>query len=129
MASVLYPKFKESILQAGLNLSSLTVKAVFLDSADYTYSAAHDFLSDVAAGSRVGTAQTLGSKTFTNGVFDAADVTFTGITGDPSEVILIYVDTGTESTSALIAYIDGITVTPAGQNVSVLWNASGIFAL
>jgi hypothetical protein len=129
VASVLYPKFKEALLKADIDLENDTIKAVFIDSADYTYSAAHDFLDDVAGGSIVGTAQTLGTKTLTNGVFDAADSTFTAVTGDPVEAILIYKDTGVAGTSNLIALIDGLTTTPNGGNLTISWNASGIFAL
>jgi hypothetical protein len=46
---------------------------------------------------------------------------------------VIYVDTGTAATSPLVAYIDtgvtGLPVTPNGGNITVTWNASGIFAL
>jgi hypothetical protein len=47
--------------------------------------------------------------------------------------MVIYVDTGTAATSPLVAYIDsgvtGLPVTPNGGNISITWNASGIFAL
>lgn len=134
MASVVYNSAKAKFLQAGLNLSSLTIKAVLIDAADYTFSSAHDFLDDVPVAARVGTAQTLASKTFTSGVFDAADITFPSVTGDQSEALLIYNDTGVESTSDLIAYIDsatGLPVTPNGGNINVAWDngANKIFAL
>jgi hypothetical protein len=130
MASAIYPKAKESMLQGGINLSSGTVKAALVDTGTYTYSAAHDFYNDVSG--VVGTPQTIGSKTFTNGLFDGADVTFTGVTGSSAEAIIIYIDTGTASTSALIAYIDsatGLPVTPNSGDISIAWNASGIFQL
>lgn len=135
MANALYPKWKEALLQASANsdLSSTTVKAVLIDAADYTYSSAHDFLDDVAAGARVGTAQTLSSKTFTSGTFDAADITFSTVSGDQAEAILIYIDTGVEGTSRLVAYMDtgftGLPVTPGGGDIVIVWNASGIFTL
>lgn len=131
MANALYPKFKESALQAGVNMSSGTVKVALVDTGAYTYNAAHQFLSSLAG--VVGTAQTLGSKTFTNGVFDAADATFPTVTGNSVEALVLYVDTGNAATSPLIAYIDtgvtGLPVTPNGGDINVAWNASGIFAL
>lgn len=128
MASAIYPSAKAALLKGDLDLDG-TVKCVLIDTADYTYSSAHDFLDDVAAGSRVGTAQTLGSKTFTGGVFDAADATFTAVTGDPIEAVIIWLDTGVEATSQLLAYIDGLSCTPNGGNIVVSWHASGILAL
>lgn len=134
MANALYPKWKEQLLQftANNNLSSGTVKVALVDTGTYTYSSSDQFYSSVSS-AVVGTPQTIGSKTFTNGVFDGADVTFTAVSGNSVEALVIYVDTGTSSTSPLVAYIDssvtGLPVTPNGGDISVTWNASGIFAL
>lgn len=119
-------------MEGDLALDSSTLKAVLIDSADYTYSAAHDFLDDVAGAAIVGTAQTIGSKTFGTvaaGVFDGADISLPSVTGDVSEAILIYMDSGSAATSYLILYIDsatGLPVTPNGGNIAVAWSASGI---
>jgi hypothetical protein len=86
----------------------------------------------VPSGARVGTPQTLGSKTLgvvAAGVFDGADGAFPSVTGDVSEALIMYVDTGVESTSRLLLFIDsatGLPVTPNGGNINVAWNASGI---
>jgi hypothetical protein len=129
MASALYPSFKALLLNAGLNLASADIRAIIVDSADYTYSAAHDFLDDVPAGARVAVSSALASKTTTGGVFDATDVTLSAVTGDSVEAVVLYHHTGTDATSELIAYIDGVSVTPNGGNITIQWNASGIFAL
>lgn len=133
MANAIYPKYKEALLSGStdINLSGLTVKVALIDAGTYTYSSAHQFYSSVSG--VVGTPQTLTSKSVTNGVFGAADVTFTSVIGSSAEALLIYIDTGTASTSRLVAYIDtgvtGLPVTPNGGNISITWNASGIFAL
>jgi hypothetical protein len=132
MANALYPKWKEAIAQNTAN-SSLTgtVKVALVDAGTYTYSAAHEFQSSLTG--VVGTAQTIGTKTYTNGVFDGGDVTFTAVTGASCEALVIYIDTGSAATSRLVAYIDtGVTnlpVTPNGGDITVTWNASGIFAI
>lgn len=134
MANALYPLWKEQLLQftANNNLSAGTVKVALIDTGLYTYSAAHQFYTSATAAA-VGTPQTIGSKTFTNGVFDGADVTFTTVTGNSVEALIIFVDTGVSATSPLVAYIDtsvtGLPVTPNGGNIAITWNASGIFAL
>ena len=134
MANALYPLWKEQLLQftANNNLSAGTVKVALIDTGTYTYSATDQFYSSASAAA-VGTPQTIGSKTFTNGVFDGADVTFTSVTGNSVEALIIYVDTGVAGTSPLVAYIDtsvtGLPVTPNGGNIAITWNASGIFAL
>jgi hypothetical protein len=133
MASVVYPKAKEALLKGDLDLDG-DVRIILVDVADYTYSAAHDFLDDVLAAARVATSGALTGKTFTNGVFDADDVTLTAVTGDVSEAIVVYRHTGVEATSNLIAYIDsatGLPVTPNGGDITVAWDAGAnkIFAL
>lgn len=134
MANAIYPIWKQELLQGTAN-TSLTgnIKAVLIDLADYTYSAAHDFLDDVPVAARVATSPNLGSKTFANGLFDAADTTFSAVTGDVSEALILYVDTGVASTSRLVAFFDtgvtGLPVTPNGGDINMQWNASGIFQL
>jgi hypothetical protein len=134
MANAIYPKYKEVILGAATNTNLLTgtVKVALVDTGTYTYNSADQFLTSLTG--VVGTAQTIGAtKTVTNGVFDGADVTYTAVTGNSVEALVIYVDTGTAATSPLVAYIDtgvtGLPVSPNGGNITVTWNASGIFAL
>lgn len=134
MANALYAKWKEQLLQftANNNLSAGTVKVALVDTGVYTYNSADQFYSSVSS-AVVGTPQTIGSKTFTNGVFDGADVTFTAVTGNSVEALVIYIDTGSAATSPLVAYIDtsvtGLPVTPNGGDITVTWNGTGIFAL
>ena len=132
MASALYELSKAKMLQGSINMSSGTVKAALVDTGTYTFSQTHDFFDDVSG--VVGTPQTIGSKTFTNGVFDGADVTYTAVSGNSVEAIIIYIDTGSAATSELIAYIDsgtGLPVTPNGGDITVQWDsgANKIFKL
>lgn len=131
MASVIYPKAKEGMLSGSFNLPTDTIRAVLIDTGTYTYSSAHDFYNDLSG--VVGTESgVFGSKTVTNGVFDAADISFTAVTGATVEAVVIFQDTGNVATDRLIAYIDtatGLPVTPNGGDINVAWHASGIFAL
>lgn len=58
-------------------------------------------------GGLVGSAVNLTSPTATAGVADAADVTFTSVSGATVEAVMIFRDTGTASTSVMAAFIDG----------------------
>ncbi|HEX2554259.1 MAG TPA: hypothetical protein VHL98_11185 [Microvirga sp.] len=135
MANAVYPLYKVAAYgdAANASLVSGTVKALLVDLADYTYSAAHEFLSDVPAGARVATSPALTGKTFTNGLFDAADVTFTAVTGDQSEALILFIDTGSAATSRLVAFFDtgvtGLPVQPNGGDIVITWNAGGIVSL
>ena len=131
MANKVYPKYKEALLQASAN-SALTgtLKVALIDAADYTYDDSHQFFSDVPGAAVVGTPQTLANKTYVGGVLDADDATIPSVSGDQSEALLLYLDTGTNSTSRLVAYIDtgvtGLPVTPNGGDINIGWNAAGI---
>jgi hypothetical protein len=133
MSNAVYPKAREAFLKALIDLSAVSVKALLVDGADYTYDASHEFLSSVPSGARIATSGALGSKTFANGVFDSADPSVTGVTGDQFEIVILFIDTGVEGTSRLLAFYDtgitGMPATPDGGNFVIQVNASGWFAI
>lgn len=133
MANALYDKGREGFLGGDIDWDANDIRIILIDEADDTIDlAADDFLDDRAAAARVATSAALGSKTKTNGTADAADVTWSSVSGDVSESIDGYKHTGTESTSNLIFNIDtatGLPVTPNGGDITVQWHASGIFPL
>lgn len=126
MSNVMYDKARQQFLVGGIDWSSDTIKAVLIDSADYTINAAtHEFLSDIPSAARVAVSGPLTGKTSTAGVADADDVSFPSVLGDQAEAIVLFVDTGVEATSRLLVYIDGGTgfpVTPNGGNINVTWS-------
>ena len=67
------------------------------------------------------------------GVFDAADTTFSSVTGDAADYLVLWKNSGTPATSPLAVTFDsattGLPVTPNGGNIVVTWNASGILAI
>jgi hypothetical protein len=133
MANSLYDLGRESFLKGEISWSGDNIKACLVDSASYTPDTAADqFLSDLSG--VVATSGNLASKTTTDGVADAADVTFSSVTGNQSEFIVVYQDTGTPSTSRLVALVDtatGLPVTPNGGDIVVQWDsgANKIFKL
>ena len=134
MASTLFAKAKKAFLDGEIDLLDDTIKVLLVDSADYTLDlAAHDFLDDIPEGARVATSGALAGKSTTGGVFDADDITITGVSGDQFEYLILIKDTGTPATSNLIACIDtasGLPYTPSGD-VPIQWDsgASKIFAM
>jgi hypothetical protein len=126
MANALYGKGRDKFLNGSINWTTDTVKALLVDTGNYTVAIdTHEFLSDIAAGARVGTAVALSGKSSLLGVADGNDSTFSSVTGATVEAIVLYKDTGVEGTSALIAYIDsatGLPFTPNGGDVTVAWD-------
>lgn len=121
----------KALLDADIDLLVDNLKVVLIDSANYTFDSAHQFLSDVPAPARVATSGNLASKTTTNGIFDAADITLTAVTGASIEALIIYQDTGNPATSRLIVYLDGLAFTPSGIDLTIQWDngANKIFKI
>jgi hypothetical protein len=134
MANTIYPKGKKAILDGDVDFLTDTIKIVLCD-ATVTYNSAHDFLNDIAAGDRVATSSALASRTTTDGQFDAADVTFSALSGNTVTSWILFKDTGTESTSQLIAFFDTVSgggalnFTPNGGSFTLSFGASGILSI
>jgi len=135
MANALYDKGREGFLDGSIDWDTDDIRCILVDTDDYSVDLAnHDNLDDIAAGARVAVSGALASKTVTAGVADATDVTFSTVSGDQSEALVIYKHTGVEGTSRLIAYIDtatGLPVTPSGGDIIIQWDSgeSKIFKL
>ena len=109
-------------------------KAALVDAADYSVNlASHEFRD--AAGLASGIEETSGAMTLVDaavdGVCDASDVTFVGTTGDQCDGILVYNEQGSAATDYLVAWWDTATGLPVtlGGDVTVTWNASGLFTI
>lgn len=135
MANALYDAGRDAFANGDIDWVADTIHVTLIDSADYVVNTAtDDFYDDVTAGGRVASAALAGKST-SAGVVDATDLTLSSVTGDQSEALVIWKNTGTESTSVLIAYIDtvssGLPVTPNGGDITITWDsgANKIFKL
>ena len=135
MANALYDLGREAFLAGDIAWDTDNIKCVLVDTADYTVNLATDqFHADITGAGIVSTSGNFASKTITIGVADAADIILSSVTGDESEAVVVYQDTGSSATSRLIAYIDtatGLPVTPNGGDITIQWDngASKIFKL
>jgi hypothetical protein len=123
MANALYDKGREGILDGTIAVSSSNIKCLFATSSYTVNLSTHQFVSDLT--NIVVRSGNFASKTETGGVFDAADITFTAVTGSACAFIIGYYDTGTDSTARLIFYIDtatGLPVTPNGGDITISWD-------
>jgi hypothetical protein len=135
--NALYTSALVALLDGALDLKDGDVRAILVEIAGgYTFSAAHDFLDDVPAGARVGSAVALTGKSITGGVFNASSpITFTTPPdGRQVDAWVLYLHTGTEATSMLIAYIDtgyNLPLQTNGNDVNIQLDsgASKIFRL
>lgn len=135
MANALFDKGREGFLDGSIDWDTNTIKLILGDAADDDPSVStDDNLDDIASAARVATSGALSGKTVTNGVADADDVTLSTVSGDPCEWVVFFKDTGTESTSRLIAKVDtatGLPITPNGGDIILQFDngANKIFKL
>ena len=138
MANAIYPKYKEALLSAspvaGLNQNTATDGPfiALIDTGVYTYQATHQFFNNLTG--IVGTDQRITNPTVLNGLFDGDNVTYTAVTGATVEALVIYrKNTGANTTWLLSAYLDssvtGLPVTPNSGDITITFNAAGIFQL
>jgi len=139
MADVIYNSFKGKIMDGSIDLDTDTIKVALVTSSYTPNQDTHDFFDDVTnevsgTGYTAGGA-TLASKTVTvdttdnEGVFDAADVTWSSSTITARGAV-IYKSTGVASTSALICYLDFVTnQSSSAADFIISWNAEGILNL
>lgn len=126
MANTLYDFARQRFLEAQINWMTETIKVILVDTGAYTpQTAVHQYLADIPISARIAGPVTLTSKSTAGGAADAADCTFTSVSGASIEAIVIYSDSGTEATSPLIAFIDtatGLPITPNGGDIIVTWD-------
>lgn len=138
MTNAIYPIYKQNLLAgtSGYDLDNDTTTdgpyCALVDTGTYTYNAAHDFRDDITGVQ--GTDQRITAPTVTNGLFDGGDLTYTSVSGNSIEALVIFRhNSGANTTWPVVCYIDssvtGLPVTPNGGNITITWNASGIFQL
>lgn len=136
MGNFRYPYGNEKILEGELSWITSPIVAVLVGTQNYQPSSVHRTLADVPVSAIVATSGTLTGRTATLGVADADDVTWGTVPAGPArgDAVILACDTGSRSTSTLIAYfgtVVGVPVYPDGSNITVHWSngASKIFVL
>jgi hypothetical protein len=138
MTAALYDLGREAFAQGLIDWNADDIRIALIDTALYTVDLAnHDFLDDVAVGSRVAvSAASLAGKASPAGVCDATDHVISSVSGATIEAFIIYKHTGSDATARLIAYLDqasvtGLPLTPNGGDVTIAFDngANRIFKL
>lgn len=134
MADFIYETYKEKLLTADAEVADLSTANVAVALVNSTYSSTassllHSHFSDVTG--VVGSTLSLANTSVTGGTFDAANATFTSVaSGDTVTGFVIYVDTGTSTTSPLVAHIDSISdIITNGGDIILNFDNQGIFKI
>ena len=122
MSNILYSLAKESLLKGEINLVNNDVKVLLVKNS-YTLNAdTHQFVADIGNENIAARSTVLDGKSVTLGTFDAENETVENYGTSGFSYIIIYVDTGDDSTSLLLAYIDtaiGLPVQSTSSEVSI----------
>ena len=138
MANALFDQGREDFLAGTLDWDADEFRLGLVDDTDVTFDlTVNDFWDDLVAGLVHANAESdaLGSKTVTDGVADAADKTWSAITGDAADYVICFKETGTDNTSNLVFALDsattGIPVTPNDGDITIAFDsgANKIFRL
>jgi hypothetical protein len=127
MSNAIYGKAKQAILNGQINVSSQTLKVLLVESS-YSFSQnIHEFVSDISPSSIKARSGALINVQNSLGVLDADDITFINYPGYAFKAAILYVDSGSDSTSRLIAYIDTATGIPfeginTQLNITIVWS-------
>ena len=126
MSNALYDYGRQRYLQGQFNWLTDNVQCFLVDTTVYSVNlAVHQYLSDVSTSAMLTSPVTLTGKATAAGAASAANVTFSAVTGNTAEAIILFVNTGTPATSPLICYIDtatGLPITPNGGDIIVTWD-------
>ncbi len=132
MTNTVYPSARDAFLTGELDLLDQVIRLTLIDTAAYAYSDSHTTRADLPGAARIAEG-ILTVKSVSGGVFSAGDVTLSSVTGNEAEAIVLWQDSGTESTSRLIAYLDtalaGLPVTPNGGDITIAWPNGGVLSL
>ena len=136
MASVIYNNFKKNIMNGNIDLDTNDINVMLVTSSYTPDIDSHEFMSsvtnEVSGTGYTADGQALASKAVTadttddEGVFDAADLTWSTSTITARGAVL-YKDTGASTTSPLICYFDfGSDKTSSAGDFTIAWSSEGI---
>lgn len=132
MANALYNAARADYLSGGGDFDADAIRVRLVDSS-YVFSQAHVTMSDIGAG--LADSGSLATKTTTNGTANADDVVFSSVpSGDTATGFVVYKFVTNDADSIPICFCDtdlngAISVPTNGSDVTIQWNAVGIFTL
>lgn len=139
MSSFIYDLALQGFLEGSFDMATADVKVLLVQtSGGYTPNQATDqYVSIIGSGNIASRTPQLTSVVTTDGIFGAANTSFTSVSSGPAcGALVMYIDSGSDSTSPLIAFMDstdysGLPITPNGGNITVAWptGADLIFSL
>ena len=126
--------WKQLVGRHGIGIAQAVPPGTFkvgLLNVTYDFSQGHDMVDDL--GGALVASQLLVNATFNSKKLRADNLTFPSLSGPACGALLLFMDTGTASSSRLFAYLDtgiiGLPFTPTGADVNLVWDVDGIMDL
>ena len=140
MADVIYNSFKRDIMNGSLDLDTDDIKVMLVTSTYTVDQDAHTKRSDItnevsgtgysAGGSSLASKTVAVDNTDNEGVFDAADLTWSSSTITARAAVLYKARGGASSADELLCYFDfGADKSSSAGNFTLQWNSEGILNL
>lgn len=126
MSNALYDKGRNKFATGDIDFINDTIRLTAVNLSNYSVNLVdHEFYSSVPAAARVASV-TLTGKSASAGIVDADDSSFPSVTGLQIGAFVMDRYTGSDSSSALIAFWDtatGLPVTPNGGDITITWSS------
>jgi hypothetical protein len=127
VANFIYGKAKQSLLNGEFNISSDSLKVLLVTDSYVPNQNTDQFVSNISSSYIKQRTSSLTNVTNVLGVIDADNVLVTSYSGLPFKALVIYKDSGADSTSRLLAYVDTATGIPflginAVTDITINWS-------
>ncbi len=127
MANFIYGKAKQSLLNGEFNISSDSLKVLLVTESYVPNQNVDQFVSNISSSYIKQRTSSLTNVTNILGVIDADNAPVSNYDGSAFKALVIYKDSGTDSTSRLLAYIDTATGLPflginATTDITINWS-------
>jgi hypothetical protein len=133
MANRRYPAYDEACLTGDSpDLLNGAVHVLLVNTGEYVFEDTNEFLSDVPVPARIAMTDELTGKSVTGGLFSADNLNLPDLGLQQVDALILFVNTGVEATSQLVAYMDeanGLPLTPDSLEDLLRWSDDGIFKL
>jgi len=120
------------MLKGSIDFESDSIAAILVDSSSYTVDlSANSTIEDIAEAAQISEV-TLTGKSVVNGVFNCDAITFSSVTGDNADAIVLFVNADDVEECLLICYVDNASefpLTPDGTDITISPSATGLFEL
>lgn len=127
MANLMYGKAKQAFFNGDIDVQINQIKILFVDSTYSPNISSDEFVSQIPSSSIKHRSNALSNVTTNLGVLDADDIAVADYPGNAFKALVLYQNSGSDSTSRLIAYIEDSTGLPFPGSatqvpVSIIWN-------